>query len=269
MDKTFHFYKGTSPLLISMPHVGTALPKEIEIRLTPEAIELPDVDWHLPILYDIAKNYDVSILSAEYARYVIDLNRSPKNTSLYPGQDVTGLCPIDTFSKKAIYINEEQPNEIEIQERIDQYWEPYHEKLATELKRIYDIHGIAILWDAHSIASFVPRFFSGQLSDLNFGTADTTSCNATLQNAIETIMLKSMNIKNYSYVFNGRFKGGYITRHYGKPEMNIHAIQLEMSKCIYMEEKSPYKYDAELAAQVKPLLGELLGTCINWANNNK
>ncbi|HEY3300627.1 MAG TPA: N-formylglutamate deformylase [Methylophilaceae bacterium] len=266
MRHAYHFREGNSPLLISIPHVGTALPKEIACRLTTEAQRLPDVDWHLDLLYDMAQDYNISILEAEYARYVIDLNRSPENTSLYPGQDVTGLCPIDTFAKEAIYLDGAQPDEREIQQRIDQYWRPYHQKLTTELERIHAIHGIAVLWDAHSIASQVPRFFTGQLPDLNFGTADTTSCDASLQQALALTMQESSYAKNYSYVFNGRFKGGYITRHYGMPSKNIHAVQLEMSQHIYMEESAPYKYDSELANNVKPLLSALLQTCLDWAS---
>jgi N-formylglutamate deformylase len=269
MDKTYHFCSGNSPLLISMPHAGTGIPKDIKCKLTPEATALPDVDWHLPILYDMAKDFDISVISAEYARYVIDLNRSTENTSLYPGQDVTGLCPIDTFAKNAIYLDGEQPDENEIQNRIERYWQPYHQKLATELKRIHAIHGVAILWDAHSIASHVPRFFTGQLPDLNFGTADSTSCDISLQDALASTIRKSIHAKNYSHVFNGRFKGGFITRHYGVPNMNIHALQLEMSQCIYMEENPPYKYEAELAMKVKPLLSDLLETCLNWAKIQK
>lgn len=269
MDKTYHFYSGNSPLLISMPHAGTVIPADIKRRLTPEAMRLPDVDWHLPILYDMAKELDISVTSAQYARYVIDLNRSPENASLYPGQDVTGLCPIDTFAKSAIYQVGEQPDENEVQNRIEQYWKPYHHKLTAELQRIQTIHGVAILWDAHSIASHVPRFFNGKLPDLNFGTADSSSCDISLQEALAKTMRESIHAKPYSHIFNGRFKGGYITRHYGAPSMNIHAIQLEMSQCIYMEETPPYQYNAELALTVKPLLKALLETCLNWVKIQK
>lgn len=269
MDKTYNFYSGNAPLLISMPHVGTGIPKDLRCRLTSEALLLPDVDWHLPILYDMAKDFDVSVISAEYARYVIDLNRSPESTSLYPGQDVTGLCPVDTFAKNAIYQDGKEPCDNEIKERIGKYWQPYHQKLADELQRILAIHGVAILWDAHSIASHVPRFFTGQLPDLNFGTSDSSSCNISLQNALAATMHESIHAENYSHVFNGRFKGGYITRHYGVPNMNIHALQLEMSQCIYMEENPPYKYDSEIAMKVKPLLTDLLKTCLNWAKTQK
>ena len=257
-----------------MPHVGTTIPKDVASNMTPEALQMPDVDWHLPILYDMAKAYDISVLSANYMRYVIDLNRSPSDTSLYPGQDTTGLCPIDTFSKLPIYLANKQPDETEIKARIAQYWQPYHVKLAEELKRIHDINGIAILLEGHSIASRVPRFFEGNLPDLNFGTADLQSCDISLQTALETTMQnyekKSMQspalTKPYSHVFNGRFKGGYITRHYGVPTINIHAVQLEISQCTYMHEKPPYTYDPTLADNLKPLLGLLLETCIAWAN---
>lgn len=269
MEITYHFCSGNSPVIISMPHVGTVIPKDIKYRLTPEALLLPDVDWHLPILYDMAKNYDISVISAEYARYVIDLNRSPDNDSLYPGQDVTSLCPVDTFAKDFVYLNNKQPDDDEIQHRIKQYWQPYHAKLTIELQRLRAIHGTAILWDAHSIASHVPRFFSGKLPDLNFGTANSTTCDISLQDALAVTMRESIHAKNYSHVFDGRFKGGYITRHYGMPSMNVQALQLEMSQCIYMEENPPYKYDIELAMKVKLLLGDLLETCFNWAKNHK
>lgn len=269
MKNIYTFFSGNSPLLISMPHAGTVIPKEIACDMTPQALQTPDVDWHLPLLYDMTKAYDVSVLSAEYMRYVIDLNRSPYDISLYPGQDTTGLCPIDTFDKQPIYLEGKQPSEAEIQSRIEQYWQPYHDKLKSELQRIHSIHGIVILWDAHSIASHVPRFFSGKLPDLNFGTADLQSCDESLQTAMADTMQKSAYAQQYSHVFNGRFKGGYITRHYGIPTVNIHALQLEISQCIYMHEQSPYEYDPKLAKELKPLLGELLETCMAWANSYK
>lgn len=269
IQESMHFCSGRSPILISMPHVGKKIPKEIASKFTHEAMQLPDVDWHLETLYDMAKAYDISVISAEYARYVIDLNRPCENTSLYPGLDTTGLCPIDTFSKQPLYLEGKAPDEKEVHHRIERYWRPYHEKLSLELKRIHDLHGVAILWDAHSIASRVPRFFSGQLPDLNFGTADLTSCDASLQEALATTMRNSPHAKNYSHVFNGRFKGGYITRHYGIPMMNIHALQLELSQFIYMQENHPYQYNSSLALKLKPLLRELLETCLRWANDHR
>jgi N-formylglutamate deformylase len=277
MSKHYHFKSGNSPLLISMPHVGTRIPKEIAAHMTQAALQMPDVDWHLPLLYDMAEKYDATVLSAEYMRYVIDLNRSTEDTSLYPGQDVTGLCPIDTFDKQPIYVAGKQPDELEIRSRIEQYWRPYHNKLTTELKRIHALHGIALLWDAHSIASQVPRFFDGKLPDLNFGTADTESCDESLESALKNMMLNYQNgiekklgsAEKFSYVFNGRFKGGYITRHYGVPTLNIHALQMEMNQCIYMQDSPHYNYQESLAQAVKPLLSDLLATCLAWAHNFK
>lgn len=252
-----------------MPHVGTDLPEDIACNMTPQALQMADVDWHLTLLYDMSHTYGASVVSANYMRYVIDLNRSPEDTSLYPGQDTTGLCPIDTFNKQPIYKEGKEPDQTEIQRRIEEFWRPYHHKLESELKRIYAIHGIALLWDAHSIASHVPRFFDGKLPDLNFGTADLQSCDASLQEAIAYSLRKSVHSQQYSHVFNGRFKGGYITRHYGVPTLNIHAVQLEISQCIYMEEKSPYMYHPNHAKSLKSLLSELLKTCIIWTTRFK
>ncbi len=269
LKNSFNFYSGNSPLLISMPHVGTHFPEDIACNMTPQTLQMSDVDWHLTLLYDMAQAYDASVISAKYMRYVIDLNRSPEDTSLYPGQDTTGLCPIDTFDKQPIYKDGKEPNQAEIQTRIEEFWRPYHHKLESELKRLHAIHDIALLWDAHSIASHVPRFFDGKLPDLNFGTADLQSCDASLQETIAHQLQKSVYAKKYSHVFNGRFKGGYITRHYGLPTLNIHAIQLEISQCIYMQEQAPYLYNPILANKLKPLLSELLETCIAWATHQK
>lgn len=252
-----------------MPHVGTHLPKDIACNMTPQALKMADLDWHLTLLYDMAQTYDASLISAKYMRYVIDLNRSPEDSSLYPEQDTTGLCPIDTFDKQPIYKEGKKPNQAEIQKRIEEFWRPYHHKLESELKRLHATHGIALLWDAHSIASHVPRFFDGKLPDLNFGTADLQSCDVSLQDAIAHRLQKSPYSKKISHVFNGRFKGGYITRHYGVPTLNIHAIQLEISQCIYMQEQAPYLYNPILANKLKPLLSELLETCITWATHQK
>ncbi|MBI3231044.1 MAG: N-formylglutamate amidohydrolase, partial [Burkholderiales bacterium] len=176
----FHFTAGSLPLLVSMPHVGTAIPDDIAARLTPAALQKPDTDWHLPLLYDFLQAMGVSTLAAHWSRYVIDLNRPPHDTNLYPGQDTTGLCPLDTFHKAPLYVDGGAPDQAEVEQRLARYWQPYHSQLASELARIKQQHGYAILWDAHSIASIVPRFFAGKLPDLNFGSADGTSCDASL-----------------------------------------------------------------------------------------
>jgi N-formylglutamate deformylase len=269
MNPNYHFCSGDSPILISMPHAGIAVPKDIAERFTNKAKILSDTDWHLPILYNMANTLDISTLSSEYSRYVIDLNRPIDDSSLYPGQNVTGLFPINTFDNHPIYLDDHQLDATEMQSRIESYWRPYHNKLSQELKRIHAIHGIAILWEAHSIASHVPRFFSGKLSDLNFGTADMLSCNTSLQEALASTMRNSVHAQQYSHVFNGRFKGGYITRHYGEPHLNIHAVQLEISQCTYMEEKIPYRFNESRACKLRPLLDDLLQTCITWAGHHK
>ncbi|MBC3873219.1 N-formylglutamate deformylase [Undibacterium flavidum] len=269
MSAAFHFKQGSLPLLISMPHVGTEIPEQVLAQLNPVAQVKADTDWHLPLLYNMLDELGASCIHARYSRYVVDLNRPSDDMNLYPGQDTTGLCPVDTFAKEPLYKNGQGPDAAEVQNRIQQYWQPYHQQLHAELQRMRDQHGIAILWDAHSIASQVPRFFEGRLPDLNFGTADQKSCDLGLQNGLHDVMNSHSNSngnsKPFSYIFNGRFKGGHITRHYGQPAQNIHAVQLEMSQCVYMNEQSPFAYRADLAAQVQPLLKQLLQTCLNWA----
>ena len=265
MPTPFHFKAGNSPLLISMPHVGTTIPGDIAADMEPVALIKADTDWHLRELYSMAEQLGASIISAEYSRYVIDLNRPKEDSNLYPGQDTTGLCPVDTFSKQPLYRSGRLPNAEQISQRIEKYWQPYHTQLSSELARIKSQHGVALLWDAHSIASVVPRFFEGKLPDLNFGTADQKSCALSLQETLQNVMDKSPHAASFTHVFNGRFKGGYITRNYGQPQQHVHAIQLEKCQSIYMNETAPFAYRPDIAAQVQPLLTELLSACLTWA----
>jgi N-formylglutamate deformylase len=264
MSAPYYFIQGQGPLLISMPHVGIEIPAELLATMNPVAALKADTDWHLPLLYSMREALGASLIHARYSRYVIDLNRPSDDLNLYPGQDTTGLCPVDTFAKEALYRPGQAPDANEIQRRVQVYWQTYHQQLQAELHRIRDQHGIAILWDAHSIASRVPRFFEGRLPDLNFGTADQKSCASGLQAALAEVM--EQHGAPFTHVFNGRFKGGHITRHYGQPEKNIHAVQLEMSQCVYMDETHPYAYRPDLAAQVQPLLHRLLHACVAWAS---
>ncbi|MBR7799766.1 N-formylglutamate deformylase [Undibacterium fentianense] len=266
MSTSYHFHQGQVPLLISMPHVGTEIPEQIAAQMDPIAQLKADTDWHLPLLYNMRDEFGASSIQARYSRYVIDLNRPSDDMNLYPGQDTTGLCPVDTFAKQALYLEGKMPNSDEVAHRIREYWSPYHSQIQAELARMKAAHGIAILWDAHSIASHVPRFFEGKLPDLNFGTADQRSCAPSLQRLLAEHMETSAT--PYSHVFNGRFKGGYITRQYGQPAENIHAVQLEMSQCVYMDEDFPFSYREDLAAQIQPLLGQLLRACLSWAGQN-
>jgi N-formylglutamate deformylase len=257
----FRFTPGSLPLLVSMPHVGTDIPDDVAARLMPCAAARADTDWHLPELYGFAEEMGASMLSARWSRYLIDLNRPSENTNLYPGQDTTGLCPVDTFGRERLYREGMEPDDAEVLRRLELYWRPYHRQLRAELDRLLALHGRVVLWDAHSIASTVPRFFEGRLPDLNFGTADGKSCSQQLEGA----MIKLVDSQDkYSFVFNGRFKGGHITRFYGNPAGGVHAIQLEMSQCLYMNEAAPFAYRPELAGQVQPLLRELLGAAVEW-----
>lgn len=268
MSAVFHFTQGQLPLLISMPHVGTQIPNEVAAQLCPIAQVKADTDWHLPLLYNMVEELGVSLIHAVNSRYVIDLNRPSDDMNLYPGQDTTGLCPLDTFSKEPLYTNAQGPDPMEVTRRIDHYWQPYHQQLQAELRRLRELHGVAVLWDAHSIASHVPRFFEGRLPDLNFGTADQKSCDLSLQQALAECLQVSPQAQAYTHVFNGRFKGGHITRYYGQPANHIHAVQLEMSQCVYMDEQHPFAYRPDLAVQVQPVLKQLLQTCLTWAAQN-
>jgi len=246
---------GTAPLLVSFPHAGTEIPDELAARMTPEALQRADVDWHLPQLYAFAHAMGASTIAARFARHVIDLNRPPEDESLYPGQDVTGLLPLDTFRKQALYRPGRAPDAAEAQQRRALYWQPYHDALRGELDRLRALHGSVVLWDAHSIASVMPRFFDGKLPDLNLGSADGRSCAPALQAAVEAVMGAQT---QFTHVSNGRFKGGYITRHHGRPESGVHALQLEMCQSTYMDERAPFAYRPDLAVQVQPLLQRML-----------
>jgi N-formylglutamate deformylase len=258
----FQFKAGSIPLLVSMPHVGTDIPDDIFARLAPAARPKADTDWHLVQLYDFLEEMGASMIAARWSRYVIDLNRPPENTNLYPGQDTTGLCPIDTFGSAPLYLDGRHPDEAEVNQRLASYWQPYHWQLRAELERLLALHGKVVLWDAHSIASVVPRFFEGKLPDLNFGTADGKSCGAGMQEAIVSI---AQGQDDFSVAVNGRFKGGHITRFYGQPASNVHAIQLEMCQSVYMNETEPFAYRPDLAGQVQPLLRQMLGAAADWA----
>jgi N-formylglutamate deformylase len=255
-EPAFRFRQGTRPLLISMPHVGTHVPPALAARFTDEARQVPDTDWHLERLYDFADALGASVLVATHSRYVIDLNRSPDGASLYPGQSVTGLCPVDTFDDTPIYAAAgDLPDEAEIAARRDAIWHPYHARLTEELARIKAQHGIAALWDAHSIRSVLPRFFEGKLPDLNLGTGKGTSCDPALAQTLRGI---AENAPGYTGVLNGRFTGGYITRHHGQPAQDVHAVQLEMTQSSYMQEALPFDYLPAVAAGVQPHVRRML-----------
>lgn len=251
--KIFDLKEGVSPLVISNPHAGTYVPPDIVVRLTDIAKTLRDTDWHIPLLYDFDMLEDTTIISARYSRYVVDLNRPPDNATLYPGQAKLGLCPDTTFDGEALYKQGKAPDDTEIQERRATYWQPYHDALAAQVARVKSIHGYAILYDAHSIKAVVPRLFDGHLPDLNLGTANGRSCAPALEAAAFNIMQHSP----YSAVANGRFIGGYITRHYGDPRNNVHALQMEIARDNYMEEEG-FSFNPDRAKKLRTVLYDIL-----------
>jgi N-formylglutamate deformylase len=255
----FSLHEGSLPLLISIPHVGTRIPDDVAATMTPAAQRTEDCDWHLDRLYGFARDLGASILMPVHARYVIDLNRPPDGANLYPGQDTTGLLPVDTFDKEPLYRDGHLPGEAEVARRRDIYWKPYHETLAAHLAALKAKHGKVLLWEAHSIRSHVPRFFEGRLPDFNFGTSNGASAVTGLAEALAAVVEQH---GRYSAIANGRFKGGYITRQYGQPDNGVHAVQLELTQITYMEEQMPYAYDETLAAQVEPLLKTLVQTAL-------
>ena len=261
-EPAFRLRQGTWPLLISMPHVGTHVPPALAARFTPDARQVHDTDWHLERLYDFADAMGASVLVATHSRYVVDLNRPPDNQNLYPGQDTTGLCPVDTFDKTSVYSDGDVPDDAEIIARRDAIWQPYHQQLQAELSRLKAAHGTVVLWDAHSIRSVLPRFFEGRLPDLNLGTANGASCDPELAQALLGIGEAA---SAYQAVLNGRFKGGHITRQYGRPADGVHAVQLEMTQCTYMQEAMPFDYLPEQATRVQPHLRAMLEAALNFA----
>ena len=259
---TFDFHIGASPLLVSMPHVGTDLPPAIERRLSEAARRLPDTDWHLERLYDFTQAYGASVIRARLSRYVVDLNRPPDDADLYPGRNTTGLCPIGTFANEPIYRPGQEPSSDEIAERVEKYWRPYHEQLAAALTGIREQHGYALLWDAHSIRSRVPFLFEGRLPDLNLGTARGGACPPRLAARLE---VAAKGARGYTAVLDGRFTGGHITRRYGAPAAGVVAAQLELAQITYMDERHPFAFSDRKARRLRPVLRTLLDTFAAWS----
>jgi formiminoglutamase len=245
----FHFFAGNTPLLISIPHVGTDLTPQVEAGLSDAARPLPDTDWHLTRLYDFAGKLGASVLGARYSRFVIDLNRPPDDKPLY-ATATTGLYPDILFDGTPAFRPGKVPGDDQKAFALSEIWRPYHEKIGDELKRLKQRFGYAVLFDAHSIRGHIPRLFEGQLPDFNIGTNEGKSCDAGLTERLA----KVCNATGYRHVVNGRFKGGYITRNYGNPANGIHAVQLELAQRTYMQEALPFDYIEAQAQKVQPIL---------------
>ena len=265
MSETFTLTPGTTPLLVSVPHVGTAIPEDVAAALVPRAMAREDTDWHLAEVYAFARELGAGLLVPRYSRYVIDLNRPPENAPMYPGANNTELVPTRFFSGDPLYREGRIADEAEVARRVDAYWRPYHEALAGELVRLRSAHGIAVVWDGHSIQAELPWLFPGRLPDLNLGTVAGASCAQALRATLMDVLAAQ---SSYSHVTDGRFQGGYITRRYGRPAERIHAIQLEMALSTYMDEThAAYPVapaDPLRLAHLRPVLRALLRTTLEW-----
>jgi N-formylglutamate deformylase len=251
---TFRLIPGTTRLLVSIPHAGTHVPPAIAGRMTAAARALPDTDWHVDRLYSFLADMGATVLIATHSRYVVDLNRPPDDAPLYPGLAGSGLCPVQTFDGKRLWRARQAPDAAEIAERTARYWQPYHECLRTELARLCSRHGSAVLWDAHSIRSRVPRLFAGELPVLNLGTNDGRSCGDDLA---ARLFGYAIGIPGCTAVMDARFKGGYITRTYGDPSGGVDAVQLELAQRSYMDEASG-EYLPDSARRIRRSLRALL-----------
>ncbi len=268
-EPLFETTHGTLPLVISMPHSGTYLPPELAARIDPAVHDLPDTDWFVPRLYAFHAALGASVLRATHSRYVVDLNRPPDGAPLYPGKRETGVCPIETFDGDALYARGGEPTRAEIEQRLRRYWQPYHDKLRELLDAQVARHGRCLLWDAHSIHSTVPALFEGRLPDLNVGTADGRSCEPATARRIADVLRTQ---PRFSFVVDGRFKGGFITRHYGDTAARVEAVQLEIAQSAYLSEARAPRFDETLAAPLIALLRTLLGCAAGAprrAGNNK
>jgi N-formylglutamate deformylase len=260
MTDTFTFHPGSIPLLVSVPHDGRILPDDIAATMTEAGRDIPDTDWHVARLYEFARGLGAAIISAQLSRYVVDLNRPADNAILYEGQVATGLCPRQTFDGQDIYSH---ATGIDVAARVEQFWKPYHAKIADTLAEFRQSHGYALLWDAHSIASRVPRLFDGDLPILNLGTWGGRSCAADIAADVIEIAEDSP----FEAVVNARFQGGYITRHYGQLADNIQVIQLELAQRAYMNETTRI-YDDAKASELRATLEPMLTAFVNAAKRH-
>jgi formiminoglutamase len=252
--------RGNSPLILGLPHTGTDIPADCRDALNETGRAMADTDWHIDTLYAGLVDGATSVRTPIH-RYVIDVNRDPSGISLYPGQNTTGLCPTTDFDGRAIYAAGREPDAGEIARRTAAYHAPYHTALAAEVARIQALHGFAILYDCHSIRSEIPFLFDGTLPDFNIGTNSGTSCAPQIE---ALVYARASAATGYTCVLNGRFKGGWTTRHYGNPLNGVHAVQMELAQRTHISETAPWRYDAPRANALRTHLAQILTTLQNW-----
>ena len=247
--------RGESAVVLGIPHAGTFIPDTLHSRLNAAGLALADTDWHIDKLYeDLLPG--ATLVKANFHRYVVDANRDPQGTSLYPGQNTTTLCPLTDFDGKPIYVTGEEPATDEIEARRQAWHAPYHAALKAEIDRVRKLHGTVLLYDCHSIRSKLPFLFDGRLPDLNIGTNDSMTCAPEIE---DTAVSMCKAAEGYSFVLNGRFKGGWTTRHYGRPETGVHAVQMELAQRTYLTtETAPFAYDADKAGKLRKPLKTIL-----------
>lgn len=258
--ESYTLVRGSSPLLVSIPHCGREIPQPLQADYVDRALQLEDTDWYLERLYGFVVKQGASLLLPRYSRYVIDLNRPSEDTPMYPGRNNTGLCPLTFFTGEPLYRSGREPDAQARVARVQRYWRPYHEALDAELARLQAQHGHAVLFDAHSIRSELPWLFDGTLPHLNLGTVQGRSCAASLRARLLEICSST---PAFTHVADERFKGGFITRQHGRPQEGRHAVQLEMCWRTYMDE-SPIAWNEARARQVTPLLQQLVGAMVAW-----
>jgi N-formylglutamate deformylase len=266
-------HRGSAPLVLSIPHAGVIIPPDVASGLRSPWLSLKDTDWYIPELYEQARELDVTIVRTCISRTVIDVNRDPSGRSLYPGQTTTGLCPLTTFDGEPLYHAGAEPDAVEIARRRGRYFDVYHEALSAELERLRALHGWAVLYDAHSIRSRMPTLFEGLLPQFNIGTNGGASCAAAMTAAVERVCAAT----HFTRITNGRFRGGWITRHHGQPSRHIHAIQMELAMRGYLREPSgaetpdnwPPDFSVGDAAELRPVLMEVLRVCLEFNVDQK
>lgn len=263
-------HRGDVPLIVSFPHTGTELPDALAAQFVSPWLARRDADWWVHELYAFAQQMGATTVRTAVSRSVIDVNRDPSGTSLYPGQNTTGLCPLTTFDNQRLYRDGHGPDEAEIARRRDTWFAPYHDALAAEIARLRALHGTVVVYDAHSIRSHIPHLFDGQLPQFNLGTNGDTTCDNALTDVVDNLCAMS----GMSHVRNGRFKGGYITRHYSDIPGGVHTLQMELACRGYMHEPEavdehswPTPLDPDHADPLRATLQQVLDACLDFATS--
>lgn len=266
-EQTLEVIEGNLPIILTQPHAGTSLCGDVHAQLQDQVLELADTDWHIPRLYaDLLPQ--ATIVRTAVHRYVIDVNRPPDDAPMYPGSHGTGLCPLTDFDGKRLYLSDCEPDAAQITQRLQRWHQPYHAAIAAQIRRLQQTHPDVLVYDCHSIRSEIPNLFDGRLPVFNIGSYDDRSCDPALTSKVAAVCARACqgngNETDYDYVVNGRFRGGYTTRHYGQPDSGVHALQMELAQRSYMLEQAPWSYAAAAADKLRPVLREVLQQALQW-----